>query len=599
MDFTGIIKGAWRVTWRYKTLWVLGLFAGTVGGGYSSWSTSSYRTSSRHLSRFRSPAVAWAEFTSFVHDWAPALIAAAVALVLIGLLWLVLSLAAQAGLVWEVDVAERGGIVSASEGWNVGFHHWWKVLGVGLVLMLPIVLLGLLVLALAAAILLPLIGSFPSAGSSAGPAVGGIRRGWSPSASCRFRYSSCFAFVLGNMYRARDSLPRDRGPYADERDSGFVAAATPQIQGRVPDVADHLRARTIGFGIAIAIPAGVDSCGYRDDRAVLGHGRSRSLLGILLFVVMIVVMAAWNTFTSALWTIFFRRLDGSGCSAAQGLGAALSGIPGRALARVPAAWICTDWPDRGPAQPPPSPPDAPPVPPYCRTLQLAKRSITRVRGAVAAMPGRLLVCATPIGNLGDVTLRVLEALREADIIVAEDTRVTRRLLPRYEIVTPLERYDEHVAEETDSGDCSRACEAGRTIALVSDAGTPGRLRPGRATRRGVHRGRRCCRGTTRPERHPRRTCGERTADARVLLRRLSTATRRKSGRPCSPRLAGLDATLIFYESPRTGRKALESIARRVPGANGGTRAGTHQDTRGSDSRSDSRGGGGDRGSARN
>ena len=57
--------------------------------------------------------------------------------------------------------------------------------------------------------------------------------------------------------------------------------------------------------------------------------------------------------------------------------------------------------------------------------------------------GRLLVCATPIGNLGDVTLRVLEALKAADVVAAEDTRVTRKLFSRYDIATPLERCDEH------------------------------------------------------------------------------------------------------------------------------------------------------------
>ncbi|TPW10415.1 MAG: hypothetical protein FD129_1916, partial [bacterium] len=59
--------------------------------------------------------------------------------------------------------------------------------------------------------------------------------------------------------------------------------------------------------------------------------------------------------------------------------------------------------------------------------------------------GRLLVCATPIGNLGDVTLRVLDVLRSADVILAEDTRVTRKLLARYDLHTPLERYDEATA----------------------------------------------------------------------------------------------------------------------------------------------------------
>ena len=94
-----------------------------------------------------------------------------------------------------------------------------------------------------------------------------------------------------------------------------------------------------------------------------------------------------------------------------------------------------------------------------------------------AASGRLLVCATPIGNLADVTLRVLDALREADAIAAEDTRVTRKLLARYGIETPLERCDENAVERVAPQLVSRM-RAGETIAFCSDAGTPGVSDPG-------------------------------------------------------------------------------------------------------------------------
>jgi len=93
------------------------------------------------------------------------------------------------------------------------------------------------------------------------------------------------------------------------------------------------------------------------------------------------------------------------------------------------------------------------------------------------MDGRLLVCATPIGNLSDVTRRVVDALRSADAIAAEDTRVTRKLLASYDIHTPLERYDEHTAVQRTPILIERIA-AGETIALVSDAGTPGISDPG-------------------------------------------------------------------------------------------------------------------------
>jgi 16S rRNA (cytidine1402-2'-O)-methyltransferase len=89
----------------------------------------------------------------------------------------------------------------------------------------------------------------------------------------------------------------------------------------------------------------------------------------------------------------------------------------------------------------------------------------------------LAVCATPIGNLEDVTLRVLEELREAQVVLAEDTRHTRALLARHEIRARLLSYHEH-------NEAARVAElvprllAGERVALVSDAGLPGVSDPG-------------------------------------------------------------------------------------------------------------------------
>src|SRR6202521_73128 len=86
------------------------------------------------------------------------------------------------------------------------------------------------------------------------------------------------------------------------------------------------------------------------------------------------------------------------------------------------------------------------------------------------VPG-LHVVATPIGNLGDVTLRALEVLAGADLIACEDTRVTRRLLDHYGITTPLAPYHEHNAAAARPKLLARLA-AGDAVALVSDAGTP-------------------------------------------------------------------------------------------------------------------------------
>jgi 16S rRNA (cytidine1402-2'-O)-methyltransferase len=85
--------------------------------------------------------------------------------------------------------------------------------------------------------------------------------------------------------------------------------------------------------------------------------------------------------------------------------------------------------------------------------------------------GHLVVCPTPIGNLEDVTLRVLSALREADVVACEDTRRTRTLLDRYGVSAPLVSYHEH-NEERRATELVARMQAGETVALVSDAGMP-------------------------------------------------------------------------------------------------------------------------------
>ncbi len=87
------------------------------------------------------------------------------------------------------------------------------------------------------------------------------------------------------------------------------------------------------------------------------------------------------------------------------------------------------------------------------------------------MSGRLVVCPTPIGNLEDVTLRVLAALREADVIACEDTRRTRTLLERYGVDAALVSYHEHNERER-SASLVKRMRAGEVVALVSDAGMP-------------------------------------------------------------------------------------------------------------------------------
>jgi 16S rRNA (cytidine1402-2'-O)-methyltransferase len=174
-----------------------------------------------------------------------------------------------------------------------------------------------------------------------------------------------------------------------------------------------------------------------------------------------------------------------------------------------------------------------------------------------------MVCATPIGNLGDVTERVREALASADVVAAEDTRVTRKLLSHAEIHTPLEPYHAHNLEARTPVLVDRISR-GETVALVSDAGTPGISDPG------AHLVDACVEAGLDVEVLP----GPSAIITALVASGLPTYAFYFGGflpRKAGPRarkleqLAELDATLIFYESPARTAATLASIAESLPG----------------------------------
>lgn len=90
---------------------------------------------------------------------------------------------------------------------------------------------------------------------------------------------------------------------------------------------------------------------------------------------------------------------------------------------------------------------------------------------------KFFIVATPIGNLGDITLRAIETLKNVDLILCEDTRVTKKLLDKYEIKKPTMSYHAH-SKLSKTDKIIKLLEEGKDLALVSDAGTPGISDPG-------------------------------------------------------------------------------------------------------------------------
>ena len=179
------------------------------------------------------------------------------------------------------------------------------------------------------------------------------------------------------------------------------------------------------------------------------------------------------------------------------------------------------------------------------------------------MAGKLYLCATPIGNLSDMTFRVIEVLKSVDLIAAEDTRNTIKLLNHFEIKTPMTSYHEY--NKIDKGHyLVQKLLEGTNIALVSDAGTPGISDPGEELVKFCYEAgvevssvpgpAACITALTMSGLSTRRFCFEGflptdKKERALVLKRLETETR----------------TTVMYEAPHHLLKTLELLVEVIPG----------------------------------
>ncbi|WP_123042673.1 16S rRNA (cytidine(1402)-2'-O)-methyltransferase [Cohnella candidum] len=180
--------------------------------------------------------------------------------------------------------------------------------------------------------------------------------------------------------------------------------------------------------------------------------------------------------------------------------------------------------------------------------------------AAREKPGTLYLVATPIGNLEDMTFRAIRTLREVNLIAAEDTRQTRKLLTHFEIQNRLVSYHEH-NREASGPELLKMLEEGASIALVSDAGIPAISDPGaelaaEAAARGI---------PVVP------VPGANAALSALIISGLPTDRFLFAGFPARDRkgieklmdsLSGEPGTIILYESPHRVRKTLALLAER-------------------------------------
>ena len=179
-------------------------------------------------------------------------------------------------------------------------------------------------------------------------------------------------------------------------------------------------------------------------------------------------------------------------------------------------------------------------------------------GDPTPQPGTLYLVATPIGNLEDVSLRALQVLGEVDLILAEDTRRTRKLLSRYEIHTKVRAFHEH-NEDAQAPEFVAKMAAGAHLALVSDAGTPAISDPGYPLIRAAIE----ADITVVPIPGPSAVLAALAASGLPTARFLFTGylPRKRSARQAALRgLQDEPGTLIFLESPRRVAAALADAA---------------------------------------
>ena len=177
------------------------------------------------------------------------------------------------------------------------------------------------------------------------------------------------------------------------------------------------------------------------------------------------------------------------------------------------------------------------------------------------MPGTLYLCATPIGNLEDITYRVVRILGEVDLIAAEDTRNSIRLLNHFQIRTPMTSYHEHNKYDKGRKLVEKLLE-GKNIALITDAGTPGISDPGEELVK------MCCEADiTVTSLHGAAACITALTVSGLPTRRFAfeafLPTDKKEREKTLDELAGETRTIVLYEAPHRLVKTLRLLAEKL------------------------------------
>jgi hypothetical protein len=317
MDYITILKEAWNTTWRYKALWVLGLFtAGSATVSSVNWQTDSqdFRTTGhgdwegfgQFESDMREVGLEIERFfeTTDVAEWLPWLLLGIGVLVLIGLAFWVIGIAAKGGLVAQTREALAEREVSARAGWRMGFRRWGRVFLVGLILALPLILAGGVIAGMVAAA----VAMLAAAGGEALPGVLGLGL-FAPIGGLLFVVLSVAIGMLREV-AYRHAVLEDL-PALDA-----VRASWEDLKGRRGVATMWLVMLVVGIGAAIA--AGIVMVPVLIITAVVTGafymGAGLPGLWVLVPLLLLAIAVGWllkgvyAAFSNTAWTGFFERM---------------------------------------------------------------------------------------------------------------------------------------------------------------------------------------------------------------------------------------------------------------------------------------------------
>lgn len=302
MDYMDILKRAFNTIWRYKILWLFGLFAGSSGGSFNYGGSFNFNLGSGEV---RAPS------SEQIQSLIPLFIAIGVLAVLIGIVFFVLSFAAQGGLIHLVNEAEEERPVRGGEGWRVGFHRWWRIWWIELIVALPIIAALALFLVIFGASLAGVIGGAVGLNKSGtGGAVAALGAGIAGlcfGALILIVFSIAYSIIFGTAAQLalRYGVLEDRKGWAAVKQawSDVWAKRGAVVMFFVVFLAQMVFSIALGIVLAvIVLPAGLI--------ALSGAWPAAVLLGLVAVVVAAIPGAAFASFVSASWTIFFRRMTG-------------------------------------------------------------------------------------------------------------------------------------------------------------------------------------------------------------------------------------------------------------------------------------------------